>query len=198
MVKEYNELLSIPLKTGSTFVRPVQRLPEHVKLSDSALNVMTDLTKVSVVSTRAKTSMDKANAKMIKYGVRMLLVLDDNEQVAGLLTASDVLGEKPMRYLQNMGGTHDDIMVRDIMTAPRELSALREADVQQANVGEIVATLKKTNRQHALVMTEGADGKQIVCGLFSITQIARQLGSQVQSFELARTFTEIEAAITRG
>lgn len=198
MVKEYNELLSVPLKTGSTFVRPVQALPEHVKLSDSALSVMTDLTKVSVVSTRAKTSMDRANAKMIKYGVRMLLVLDDNEQVAGLLTASDVLGEKPMRYLQNMGGTHDDIMVRDIMTAPRELSALRVADVQQANVGEIVATLKKANRQHALVMTEGVDGKQIVCGLFSVTQIARQLGAQVQSFELARTFAEIEAAITRG
>jgi hypothetical protein len=31
--------------------------------------------------------------------------------------------------------------------------------------------------------------------LFSITQIARQLGAQVQSFELARTFAEIEAAI---
>lgn len=195
MVKEYSELQSIPLKTGSSFVRPVQVLPERVKLSDPALNVMTDLTKVSVVSTRARTSMDKANAKMIRYGVRMLLVLDDNEQVAGLLTASDVLGEKPMRFLQNMGGTHDDIMVRDIMSTPRELSALKMADVQQAKVGEIVASMKKSNRQHALVVSEAADGRQIVCGLFSITQIARQLGAQVQSFELARTFAEIESVL---
>jgi CBS-domain-containing membrane protein len=198
MVKEYTELQSIPLKTGATFVRPVQVLPEHVKLSDSALTVMTDLTRVSVVSTRARTSMDKANAKMIRYGVRMLLVLDDNEQVAGLLTASDVLGEKPMRFLQNMGGTHDDIMVRDIMSTPRELSALKITDVQQAKVGDIVASMKKSNRQHALVVTEGADGRQIVCGLFSITQIARQLGAQVQSFELARTIAEIEAAISHA
>lgn len=195
MVKEYSELQSIPLKTGSSFVRPVQVLPERVKLSDPALNVMTDLTKVSVVSTRARTSMDKANAKMIRYGVRMLLVLDDSEQVAGLLTASDVLGEKPMRFLQNMGGTHDDIMVRDIMSTPRELSALKMADVQQAKVGEIVASMKKSNRQHALVVSEAADGRQIVCGLFSITQIARQLGAQVQSFELARTFAEIESVL---
>jgi len=64
---------------------------------------MTDLSKVSVVSVRAKTSMDKANAKMIRYGVRMLLVLDDSDQVAGLLTATDVMGEKPMRFLQSMG-----------------------------------------------------------------------------------------------
>ncbi len=195
MIKEYTELKAIPLKTGASFVRPFQALPEIVKMTDPALNVMTDLNKVSVVSVRAKTPMDKANAKMIRYGVRMLLVLDDNEQVAGLLTASDVLGEKPMRFLQNMGGTHADIMVRDIMSTQRELEALKIEDVQRASVGEVVVTMKKHNRQHALVVSEGADGRQVVCGLFSITQIARQLGAQVQSFELARTFAEIEAVI---
>ena len=135
---------------------------------------------------------------MIRYGVRMLLVLDDNEQVAGLLTASDVLGEKPMHFLQHMGGTHADIMVRDIMSTQRELEVLKIEDVQRAKIGDIVATLKKANRQHALVASEGADGKQTVCGLFSITQIARQLGAQVHSFELARTIAEIEAVIARG
>lgn len=198
MTIEYAELQLLPLKTGSSFVRPVQKLAERVKLSDQAIDVMTDLNKVSVVSVRAKTSMDRANAKMIRYGVRMLLVLDDSEQVAGLLTATDVLGEKPMRFLQNMGGTHADIMVRDIMTTQRELQVLKLDDVQKSKVGTIVASLKKSNRQHALVVAEGADGKQTVCGLFSITQIARQLGAQIQSFELARTFAEIEAVIPRA
>lgn len=198
MIKEYTELQSFPLKTGASFVRPVQSFPERVKLSDSALTVMTDLSKVSVISVRAKTSMDKANAKMIRYGVRMLLVLDDNDQVAGLLTASDVLGEKPMHFLQNMGGTHADIMVRDIMTTQRELSALNIENVKLAKVGEIVASLKKSHRQHALVVAEGQDGRQTVCGLFSVTQIARQLGAQVQSFELASTFAEIEAVISHA
>jgi CBS domain-containing protein len=198
LIKEYSALQSSLLKSGSSFVRPVQKLPEHVELSDPAISVMTDLSKVSVVSVRAKTSMDKANAKMIRYGVRLLLVLDDNDQVAGLLTATDVLGEKPMRFLQNMGGTHADIMVRDIMTTQRELEVLKIDDVRNAQVGHIVASLKKSHRQHALVVSEGADGKQAVCGLFSITQIARQLGAQVQSFELAHTFAEIEAVISRG
>jgi len=198
MTVEYAVLQSLPLKTGSSFVRPVQKLAERVKLSDPATDVMTDLNKVSVVSVRAKTSMDRANAKMIRYGVRMLLVLDDSEQVAGLLTATDVLGEKPMRFLQNMGGTHADVMVRDIMTTQRELQVLKLDDVQKSKVGTIVASLKKAHRQHALVVVEGADGKQTVCGLFSITQIARQLGAQVQSFELARTFAEIEAVIPRA
>src|SRR5487761_2684924 len=164
MTKEYALLKSTPLKTGSTFVRPTQQLPERVKLSSPALEVMTDLTKVSVISVRAKTSMDKANAKMIRYGVRLLLVLDDNDQVAGLLTASDVLGEKPMHFLQNMGGTHADIMVRDIMSTQRELEVLNIAEVKTAAVGNVVANLKKAGRQHALVVAEGADGKQAVCG----------------------------------
>ncbi|MFA6920864.1 MAG: CBS domain-containing protein [Gallionella sp.] len=198
MIKEYTALQSFPLKTGASFVRPMQSFPERVKLSDPALTVMTDLNKVSVVSVRAKTSMDKANAKMIRYGVRMLLVLDDNDQVAGLLTASDVLGEKPMHFLQNMGGTHADIMVRDIMSTQRELTALNIDNVKQAKVGEIVASLKKSHRQHALVVAEGQDGRQSVCGLFSVTQIARQLGAQVQSFELASTFAEIEAVISHA
>jgi len=195
MIKEYTGLDSSPLKSGASIVRPTQVFAERVKLSDPATSVMTDLSKVSVVSVRAQTSMDRANAKMIRYGVRMLLVLDENEQVSGLLTASDVLGEKPMRFLQSVGGIHADITVRDIMTTQRELEVMKIEDVRNAKVGEIVATLKKSHRQHALVVSEAADGKQTVCGLFSVTQIARQLGAQVQRFELAHTFAEIDAVI---
>jgi CBS-domain-containing membrane protein len=179
-------------------MRPIQVLPPHVNLSDPALTVMSDLSKVSVVVARSNASMDSANAKMIRYGVRMLIVLDGNDHVAGLLTATDVLGEKPMRFLQNMGGTHADIMVRDIMTTQRELEVMKIEDVQNAEVGQIIATLKKSGRQHGLVVAEAADGKQTVCGIFSITQIARQLGSQVQSFELTHTLSEIEAVVSRG
>jgi len=195
MIREYKPLQSIPFKTGSSFAHPAQTLPERVKLSDPAMNVMTDFTKISVVSVRAKTSMDKANAKMIRYGVRLLLVLDENDRVAGLLTAVDVLGEKPMRFLQSMGGIHADISVGDIMTADTDLEVLRIDDVKKAKVGEIVASLKNSNRQHALVVSADVDSKQAVCGLFSITQIARQLGAHPQGFQVASTFAEIESAI---
>lgn len=198
MTREFEILKSSRLKTGSSYMRPRQVLPEHVNLSDPAMTVMTDLSKVSVVVVRPNASMDSANTKMIRYGVRMLLVLDANDQVAGLLTATDILGEKPMRFLQNMGGTHADIMVRDIMTTQRELEVMNIIDVQNAEVGQIVATLKKSGRQHGLVVAEGADGKQTVCGIFSITQIASQLGSKIQSFELSQTLAEIEAVVSRG
>jgi len=198
MINQYNTLTSALLKAETTCLRPTQNLPEQVKLGDPATEVMTDLSKVAVVSVRAKTSMDKANAKMIKYGVRMLVVLDENEQMAGLMTASDVKGEKPISYLQRMGGTHADIMVCDIMTPLRELEAMNIQDVKNAKVVNIVATLQKANRQHSMVVSEASDGSQTVCGLFSMTQIARQLGVQVQSFDLVRIFTEIENIAAKG
>lgn len=172
-------LESSRLKAGSSYMRPRQVLPERVNLSDPAMTVMTDLSKISVVVARPTASMNSANDKMIRYGVRLLLVLDVNDHVAGLLTATDILGEKPMRFLQNMGGTHADIMVRDLMTPQRELDVMKIEDVQNAEVGQILVTLKKSGRQHGLVVAEDADGKQTVCGIFSTTQIARQLGSQV-------------------
>ena len=39
------------------------------------------------------------------------------------------------------------------------------------------------------------DGRQSLLGIFSATQIARQLGVQIQTHEMARTFAEIEAVI---
>jgi CBS-domain-containing membrane protein len=142
---------------------------------------------------RAMTTLDKANAKMIRNGVRTLLVLDDTDKVVGLLTATDVLGEKPVRFLQQMGGTHADILVRDVMTLQRDLEVLMLADVAKARVGDILATLKSHKRQHATVVEQNADGSQIVRGMFSTTQIARQLGLQVNTTEAAKVFAEIEA-----
>ncbi len=136
MSNNFSALTSHPFKAGAGFSRPTQVLPQNVTLNDPAVNVMTDLRCVSVVNVRAKTSMEKANAKMIRYGVRTLLVLDDADKVSGLLTASDVLGEKPVRFLQQVGGTHADIMVSDVMTMQRELEVLNLEDVLQADVGQ--------------------------------------------------------------
>src|SRR5512135_1718926 len=195
MSKGFAALTSHPFKAGAGFARPMQVLPENVTLNDPAIDVMTDLRSVSVVNVRAMTSMEKANAKMIRYGVRTLLVLDDADKVVGLLTATDVLGEKPVRFLQEVGGTHADILVRDVMTVQRDLKVLKLDDVLRARVGDILATLKAAGRQHAMVIEDDAGGGQTVRGLFSATQIARQLGVQVRTAEVAKVFAEIEAAV---
>ena len=60
-------------------------------------------------------------------------------------------------------------------------------------VGHVLETLRRAGRQHALV----SDAEGMVRGVFSISQIARQLGvAPPVGGEVARTFAEIEAALS--
>ena len=122
------------------------------------------------------------------------VALDAQGGVVGIITATDLLGAKPMRFMGERGVTHAEVQVRDIMTPAARLDALSLLDVAQMRVGHIVATLKAVRRQH---LTVAEDGGQRIRGLFSASQVARQLGMEVQTFEVAQTFAEVEAALAR-
>jgi len=196
MLKTYPALTPATLLPGTGIADPVQDLPEKVSLDDPALSVMTDLERVSAVLIRPDDGIDEANRRMIQRGVRLLLVVDGARAVGGLITANDILGEKPMQFITQRGGRRQDIVVRDIMTPQHQLEVLDMHEVSHARVGHIVSTLKESGRQHALVADVDATGRRRVRGLFSLTQIARQLGLTLETSEVARTFSEIEASLT--
>ena len=196
MLRNYAPLPSVLLKAGSRFAEPVQRLPERVTLDSPALDVMTDLSLVSAVIIRPTDSVDEAHARMKQRGVRLLLVVDNERNVVGLLTATDILGEKPLQAIQARGVRHSDLLTRDIMVPQSRLEVIEFEHVRSAHVGEIVATLMRSVRQHAAVVENVADGHRLR-GLFSATQIARQLGYVIQPTEIASTFAEIEASLAR-
>jgi hypothetical protein len=78
------------------------------------------------------------------------------------------------------------------MTPAAQVEVIALADVESARVGHVLETLRRAGRQHALVVERAG----MVRGIFSISQIARQLGITLPSgAEVARTFSEIEAAI---
>ncbi len=195
MLKTYPALPLSTVLPGTGFAQPAHALPERVSLDDAALSVMTDLERVSAVLIRPDDSIDEANRRMIQRGVRLLLVVDGTRAVAGLITANDILGEKPLQVINQRGGRREDLIVRDIMTPQHQLEVLDLRDVRNARVGHIVATLKECARQHAVVVETDAAGRHTVRGLFSLTQIARQLGVALQTSEIARTFSEIEASL---
>jgi CBS-domain-containing membrane protein len=197
MLRKYAALNSSLLQPGGGFCQPSQSLPQRVGLDDAAESVMTDLKHVSAVLIRPDDGIDAANQRMIQRGVRLLLVAEENRRVVGIITADDVLGEKPLQMIAERGCRREDIRVRDIMTPPHRLEVLHMNDLRSAKVGHIVATLKKSGRQHAVVVEIEHDGNQMVRGLFSATQIARQLGVTIHTSEVARTFSEIEAQLAR-
>lgn len=195
MAREYTPLASRRMKPKTTFARPTQHLPQRVRLEDPAVQVMTDLRQVTAVTIDPEGSIENANRVMIRRGVRLLLVVDVNNHVLGIITATDVLGEKPIQIGQARGITRGEIRVRDIMTPQENLEVLAMEDVRAAKVGHIVATLTRAGRQHAAVVDMDEDGNEALRGLFSTTQIARQLGQPLDTVEVARSFAEVEAAL---
>jgi CBS domain-containing protein len=191
-MREYSSLALTLLAPGARVAEPMA--PGRVTLDVPAFSVMTDLREVSAATTRPEETIDSAHAVMIRRAVRLLFVLEPGGSVAGVITATDLLGEKPVRFMQDRGVSHADILVEDIMTPASMLEALPLVDVAQMRVGHIVATLKKVGRKHLMVAED--NGKRIR-GLFSASQIARQLGVELQTFEVAKSFAEVEAALVR-
>ena len=183
--------LSARYPTGTVLVsRPPQS--KSVTLESSALDVMTDLRHNDAAVIEPHVSMEFANSYLMRRGVRSLLVLHKDKTLVGVITAADILGEKPMRFVQERSVKHSEILVSDIMTPLERLEVIPIEEVQNAKVGHVVASLRDTGRQHILVMENNADNKPSVCGIFSLTQIERQLGVTISSTKVAENFAEIE------
>ena len=191
-MREYSALDHVPVAPRARLARPEGS--GRVTLDEPAFAVMTDLREVPAATTSAGESVDRAHAYMLQRGVRLLFVVDRDGAIEGVITATDILGEKPLRVAQSRGIPHGELAVADLMTPATQLEALSLQDVSQMRVGHIVATLKQVRRQHVMVCE---DGGRVVRGLFSASKVARQLGVQLQTFEVASTFADIEAALAR-
>ena len=170
----------------------------QVTMSSSALCVMTDFRKVPVATIGPDATLSQATEEMIARGVRLLIVVEA-ERVLGLITARDTQGERPIQIVHERGVRYPDLRVRDLMAPLETMDLLDLGRVMHAEVGDIVATLKNWGRQHALVgERDPGTGTMRIRGVFSATQIGRQLGLQVQTFDVARTFAEIQAALSKA
>lgn len=202
-MRHFSPLPASALAASACFRHPAQVMlnlpvpaPARVALDSPAADALTDFRRVAAVTIGPEAAVDDANRKMIENSIRLLLVVHNPDVVLGIITASDILGEKPMQIVQERGVRHCEIAVRDIMTPHERLDVIQMRDVLSARVGHVVATLKRSGRQHAMVVEPNdSDFCRTVRGLFSASQIARQLGVPVHAGDAVRTFAEIEVLL---
>ena len=172
--------------------------PAHgaVTLDSPALQVMTDLTRVKAATTHPSASLRQAEQSMIYQGVRMLFVVSDMPALEGLITATDLRGDRAMRTVAERHLHHDELSVADVMTPLALLDAIELDAMQRACVGNVVATLKRFGRNHLLVLEAAtAQTPRRVRGVVSRAQVERQLGTPIEITPIASSFSEIERAL---
>ncbi len=172
------ETFRIPENTCSPQAQP--KAKGSVTLASSGVEVMTDLAHVKAETIAPSAPLSRAEQVMIHQGVRSLFVVSEFPCVEGLVTATDLIGDKPLRLVNQRQMRYQDLIVADVMTRLSELDALDYEELKSANVAEVIATFKKTGRSHLLVVQAATGhGPARIRGVISLTQLERQLGRAV-------------------
>ena len=133
---------------------------------------------------------------MIYQGVRMLFVVTEMPRLDGLITSTDLHGERQMGVVHSRQLRFDEMRVADVMTELSMLDAIEFERMGGVTVSNLVATLKDVSRNHLLVVQKGEGaGPPRVRGVISRSQIERQLGRPIEVAEVAVNFAEVVRAL---
>ena len=185
MSDDYAVLSRVIPRSGIPCLTP-DGLTPLVHAEDPAISVMTDFGRVTPVTIEPGLSIDMALRKMKEAGVRLLLVTDRDDHIAGIITSYDIQGEWPLRLVQEEGIAHADIRVQMLMTPLDEVMAMDMITVRGARVGHIINTLRAHESRYTLAIeTDRSSGAQQIRGLFSIAHISKLMGYDVMDAEFA-------------
>ncbi len=184
------------LQAGSAIAQAEPWQTQAATLDSPAVSVMTDLSRIKAATVQPQAQLRQAEQAMIYLGVRMLFVISEMPAIEGLVTTTDLHGDRQMRLVHERGLRWDELCVADVMTALSALDAIPFSALRSASVGDLVATLQRFGRNHLLVVEPGDAGSpQRVRGVVSRAQIERQTGVAIDITPIATTFAEIERAL---
>ncbi|NVK38549.1 MAG: hypothetical protein HWE18_11550 [Gammaproteobacteria bacterium] len=193
MLENYKTIKFSKLDTQPQPIIP-DRGYKELTLDDSAISVMTDhrLEKAPICNT--KTNLDNASKKMANEKTNMLFVENANGQIVGLITSTDISGEKPIQYINETKKKRDEIKVGHLMNEIENMPVLDIQDVLQAKIGDVLHTLNDIGSEYILVTTTDGDDTSIR-GVFSARQIARSLNIFFSPSPAAKTFADYSRAL---
>ncbi len=169
-------------------------LAGHYNLNSSATNLMVDFSKQHAITVATTMTINDALETMRTNNIRALMVLDIKGSFAGVVTAMDLMGRKPMAYANEAGIPLTEVQVKSVMSPKSKLKAIARADVDKASIGDMVTVLKSLNEQHILVV-QGGDENMKICGLFSASDFKRALNIEINPTAVANTFSDLERVI---
>lgn len=193
MQKQFHAVQTFKLHSHCTYMQPPE-LPEVTHIHDSAMTIMVDFKYHTPPTISAHKSLDEAKLEMQIYHLPVLLVADLEKNVVGIITAEDILGEKPVKVSQERRIPRSEIEVEMVMLSFKDIIALNFDDITHLKVGHVIQTLRETKQHDLLVIkVDPHTGTQKLRGLFSASIISRQLDRDVTKIlSEAEPITELQ------
>ncbi len=150
--------------------------PWYAKPDDPASLAMTDFRERASVTVPAAATIDAALEHMKHTGVRCAFVIDEAQRlVVGLITAYDIMGEKPMRHSQSVGVTRAQVLVRDLMLRPTDWRVIQIRQIEGSTVAAVANLFQESLLTHIPVVEADDHGGQRLRGLLSAARVRRLL-----------------------
>ncbi len=190
------EIIKIPLLKVASDIPVDTPHSDNTTVSenDEALKVMTDFTEVIPLIIKHDATLAQALERMLEHGVRLLMVMDNQSNIGGIITAYDIQSEKPMKYATEHSVQVNDICADMLMTTVEQTPAFDFNSVQKSTVAQVAETMKDLDEPHILVIED--NNGQRIRGIFSSSNINRLLGRPVyQPLHAAHSFADLQNKI---
>lgn len=195
-MQKYCLLETQPLPEGATCYHP-ERQNALVHHDAPALEVFTDFkSKAPVIITPDKLT-SSALEKMKQANVKSLLVINDQEQVIGFISARLIQGA----YLGHIANLHSvplkEVTVEMAMLPYEKVLSLPFNTLSNVCVGHIVRLMHELGTDYILVTEPHPEDPEqnMIRGLFSASRISLQLGQPVTGDLSSHSLADINRRI---
>ena len=150
--------------------------PWYANPDDPALSVMTDFRERASVTIAETATVDAALEHMKHTGVRCAFAIDDAQRrVVGLITAYDIMGERPMRHMQSVAVTRAQVLVKDLMVKLADWRVITVKQIERSTVSALAKIFAESHLTHIAVVETDEHGAQRLRGLLSAARVKRLL-----------------------
>lgn len=183
----------LPLSSMST----APELPKVQRMAlphDPALSLLTDLHHSACVVAMAHDGLDETLHLMMRAGVRMVFVAGASGELAGMVTAEDLQGERPVVRATSGKVPHGELTLAEVMVPVTQWDTVDLATVRTARLGDVAETLHEHGLRYLLV-TQNKLGKTVLRGLFSASRLEMAMNTTIEPGLHSRSFAELEMAL---
>lgn len=176
----FESIPTMMLSRNNELILPTENLPELVHLDDSAKSIFIDFSHISPAIIPPQTPIDVAIHEM-KVRHHQMLLVGEKGQVVGLISFEDVVSERPIRLMHEKGLSRAEITVDLLMKKSDQIVVIEIGNLKNAQVGHIINTIKEHSACYILVVRKLKGNKHLIKGLFSASQIGKQLHVDISS-----------------
>ncbi|AIY65320.1 CBS domain-containing protein [Pseudoalteromonas piratica] len=160
---------------------------EALDITSNASHIVTDFNHKRPQLIEKDVSVNEALYMMKMGHVRSKIVIDQSENLMGVISSSDLASYKVLHIAQLRNVSRADLTVENLMIKKEDMRAINFSKISNYTIGDVLATLRNMGQQHVLLI----DKENTLRGLISASDIARALHIPININEKAHTFKEI-------